>query len=69
MKFSKTSRRTIFLALLAAGSFVYSAIYHFDIDPALMLDLFKMSVVLMLIAMTFGAIVAGIITWFRKRGD
>jgi len=69
MKMTKTSRRTVMLAFLAAGSFVYSAIVHFDVDPQLMLRVFILSVVLLLAAVAVGALGALLLTWFRKRGD
>lgn len=66
MKMSKTSRRTILLALLAAGGFAYSAIAHFDIEPKVMLNFFVMSFVLVVLAALMGGVVVFILNVFRK---
>jgi len=66
MKFSKTSKRTIVLALLAAGGFVYSAIFHFDIDPQVMFNFFKMSLVLVVIAALFAGVSVALLNVFRR---
>lgn len=66
IKISKTSKKTLVLALLAGGSFVYSAIFHFDIDPQVMLSFFELSVALVLVAIVFGAIGAALIRFLRR---
>lgn len=66
IKISKTSKKTLVLALLAGASFVYSAIYHFDIDPAVMLSFFKLSVALVCVAIVFGVFGAVLIRLLRR---
>lgn len=63
---SKTSRRTVLLALLAAGSFVYSAIVHFDIPASLMLSFFVKSLIFLAVALGIAACFVGLITLARK---
>ena len=66
MKISKTSKKTLLLALLAGGSFVYSAIVHFDVEPAQMLAFFQLSFLLVLVAAVCGGIAAALIRLFRR---
>jgi len=66
MKISKTSKKTLLLALLAGGSFVYSAIVHFDVEPAQMLAFFQLSFLLVLVAAVYGGIAAALIRLFRR---
>jgi len=63
---SKTSRRTVFLALLAAGTFVYSAIAHFDIPASVMMSFFVQSLILLGAGLAIAACFLGLIVLFRK---
>ena len=63
---SKTSRRTLLLALLAAATFVYAAVFHFDIAPQTLLNFFMLSVVMVVIAVLLGGLGAVIIRLLRR---
>jgi hypothetical protein len=63
----RRSWRTVFLALLASAVFAWSAIYHFDVAPAVMLDILWMSLSVVAIAMLCAALAVAIKLLFRSR--
>lgn len=60
--------RTIILALLACATFAWSAVYHFDVEPAVLLDILLMSLSVVGLAM-LAAIVVVVIRALFKGGD
>lgn len=58
--------RTIILAVTAAAAFAYAAIFDFGVDPHVMLQFFVMSGAMLLVAITLGAIAAGVMALVRR---
>lgn len=62
----KNRRKTVLLALLAAATFVYSAIFHFDVAPRVMLDFFWQSAVMVVLAIVCATVAALILRFIRR---
>ena len=59
--------RSLFLAILAAAAFAWSAIYHFDVPPAEMLDILWMSLSVVGLAIVGAALLLLLRSVFRTR--
>ena len=59
--------RTLFLALLAALTFAWSAIYHFDVAPAQMLEILWLSLSVVALAILGAALVSFLRCLFSRR--
>ncbi len=66
-KMSKTTKKTLFLAVFATSCFVYSAIVHFDVPFKTMLNFFVSSTILVFIAIVLAVLGAAVISLLRKR--
>jgi hypothetical protein len=64
------SLRTVFLAIFAAATFAGSAIFIFDVDPHLMLQLFIVCILgvggLMLLALCFTGLRIFLSRWLKR---
>ncbi|WP_148059342.1 hypothetical protein [Sinobacterium caligoides] len=58
--------RTVFLAIVAAITFVWAAISVWDVEPEEMLEFFTMSLLLVVILMLLAALLVGIKSVFRR---
>lgn len=63
----RRNMRTVFLALVAVGAFAWSAIHHFDVAPAEILDMLWMSLALLVVTMMLAVLAMGLRAMFRKR--
>jgi hypothetical protein len=63
----RRSLRTVLLALVAAAVFAWSAIHHFDVAPAEMLNILWMSLALVAIAMLLAVLVLALRALFQRR--
>ncbi len=63
----RRSLRTVLLALVAAAVFAWSAIYHFDVAPAEMLNMLWMSLALVAIAMLLAVLVLALRALLQRR--
>ncbi len=59
--------RTIFLALVACATFAWSAVYQFDVEPAVLLEILLMSVSLVGLAMLAAVLALFIRALFKPR--
>ena len=62
----KNRRKTLFLALFAAATFVYSAIFHFDVEPALMLSFFWQSALMVGLAIACAVVMVALLRFIRR---
>lgn len=60
--------RTLALAVLACGTFAWSAIYHFDVEPEVLLEILYMSLSVVGLAM-LGALLVVLVKALFKRED
>ncbi len=66
MKFKKTSKRTIFLALFSGFAFVWAAIRYFDVPPEVMLNIFIASIVMLVVLVAVAFILVAVLRFLRR---